>query len=79
MKLLRTKQVATLTGLSRMTIYRLEHRGAFPQRRRLGEHSVAWLESEITTWVNALPVASHRGVTHCDREPSLLAGTSPQH
>ena len=60
MKLLRTKQVTSLTGLSRMTIYRLEYRGEVPQRRRLGQHSFAWLESEVASWVNALPVGNHR-------------------
>ena len=47
MKFLRIKQVMQLTGLSRMTIYRLELAGRFPKRRRLSENSVAWLESDI--------------------------------
>jgi prophage regulatory protein len=47
MKFLRIRQVMQLTGLSRMTIYRLELAGRFPKRRRLSENSVAWLESDI--------------------------------
>jgi len=47
MKLLRIKQVMDVTGLSRMTLWRLEKVGRFPTRRRLGDHSVAWLESDI--------------------------------
>jgi predicted DNA-binding transcriptional regulator AlpA len=48
MRFLRTKQVMQATGLSRMTIYRLELRGNFPKRRQLSENSVAWLESDIS-------------------------------
>ena len=60
MKLWRTKQVTSLTGLSRITIYRLEYRGKFPRRRRLGQHSVAWLESEVASWGSTLPAGNHR-------------------
>ncbi len=56
MKLLRTKQVVQVTGLSRMTIYRLEKSGAFPARRQLGLNSVAWLEQDVTAWVGSRPV-----------------------
>ncbi len=35
MRFLRIRQVMQVTGLSRMTIYRLERTGNFPQRRRL--------------------------------------------
>ena len=41
MKFLRIKHVMQLTGLSRMTIYRLELAGEFPKRRRLSKNSVA--------------------------------------
>jgi predicted DNA-binding transcriptional regulator AlpA len=47
MKFLRIRQVMQLTGLSRMTIYRLELAGRFPKRRGLSENLVAWLESDI--------------------------------
>ncbi len=57
MRLLRTKQVVELTGLSRMTIYRLEKSGAFPARRQLGSNSVAWLEEDVSAWVGSRPVA----------------------
>jgi len=57
MKFLRIRQVMQLTGLSRMTIYRLELAGRFPKRRRLSENSVAWLESDIEAWANSRPIA----------------------
>jgi prophage regulatory protein len=47
MRFLRIRQVMQVTGLSRMTIYRLEIAGQFPRRRQLSENSVAWLESDI--------------------------------
>ena len=53
MRFLRVRQVMQMTGLSRMTIYRLELAGKFPKRRQLGENSVAWLESDITAWAES--------------------------
>jgi prophage regulatory protein len=55
MQLLRTKQVTTMTGLSRMTIYRMERDGLFPARRKLGKNSVAWLEEDIREWIRSRP------------------------
>jgi prophage regulatory protein len=60
MKFLRIRQVVQLTGLSRMTIYRLELAGRFPKRRRLSENSVAWLESDIAAWADSRPIAHLR-------------------
>ena len=56
-KLIRLNQVLNLTGLSRGTIYRLERAGSFPLRRRLSTNSVAWLEHEITAWMESRPAA----------------------
>ena len=61
MKFLRIRQVMQVTGLSRMTIYRLELAGKFPKRRQLSQNSVAWLESDIAAWANSRPVAHLRG------------------
>jgi prophage regulatory protein len=61
MRFLRIRQVMQLTGLSRMTIYRLEIAGQFPKRRQLSGNSVAWLESDIESWAKARPVAQLRG------------------
>jgi prophage regulatory protein len=51
------KQVVTMTGLSRMTIYRLEAAGLFPARRKLGTNSVGWIEEDIAAWIASRPVA----------------------
>ena len=57
MKFLRIGQVMQLTGLSRMTIYRLELAGEFPKRRRLSKNSVAWLDTDIAQWAKSRPVS----------------------
>jgi prophage regulatory protein len=67
MRLLRTKEVTAVTGLSRMTIYRLELSGAFPRRRRLSRNSVGWLEEDIKSWIASRPAGP------CD-----CRGLSPQ-
>jgi len=55
-QLLRTKQVLAMTGLSRMTIYRLERAGLFPARRKLGKNSVGWVDEDISSWISSRPV-----------------------
>lgn len=51
MRVLRLPQVRERTGLSKMTIGRLEKAGGFPKRIRLGENSVGWAEHEIEAWL----------------------------
>ena len=50
-RFIRTKDVIEKVQLSRATIWRLESEGLFPQRRRIGPHAVAWLESEVEEWM----------------------------
>lgn len=47
------------------TIWRMETRGEFPQRIRLGDRRVGWHESEIDQWLADRP----RG---CARPPQTL-------
>lgn len=68
MRFLRIHQVMQFTGLSRMTIYRLELAGEFPKRRRLGTNSVAWLEADLVQWAESRPIARLRGT------PAVSAG-----
>jgi prophage regulatory protein len=56
-KVLRLPEVLAATGVSRMTIYRLEAKGQFPRRRRLGANSVGWLEEEVSAWIQGRPIA----------------------
>jgi len=61
MRFLRIRHVMQLTGLSRMTIYRLELAGEFPKRRQLSKHSVAWLDTDMAQWAESRPVSRLRG------------------
>jgi prophage regulatory protein len=61
MKFLRVRHVMRVTGLSRMTIYRLELAGEFPKRRKLSKNSVAWLDTDITQWAESRPISRLKG------------------
>jgi prophage regulatory protein len=60
MKILRTPEVLSLTGLSRATIWRKEREGTFPARIKLGENSVGYKSDEIFSWIESRP----RSITH---------------
>jgi prophage regulatory protein len=49
-KFLRLKQVKTLTGLSRSSIYDAIKNGDFPSSISIGARSVAWTEASIAHW-----------------------------
>ena len=57
---IRLKQVCQLTGLGRSMIYQMQAEGRFPQRIKLGERAVGWLESEVRDWL-ATRVDASRG------------------
>jgi prophage regulatory protein len=52
-RLLRFPAVRDRTGLSRSTIWRLERRGEFPRHRQISPNAVAWVEEEITQWIQS--------------------------
>lgn len=49
---LRLPQVCQMTGLGRSMIYQLQAERRFPQRIKLGERAVGWLESEVQAWLD---------------------------
>ena len=55
MKMLRTPEVLEITGLSRVTLWRKERAGTFPQRLRLSDNAVGWDSEEISSWLKSLP------------------------
>ncbi|MEP7247853.1 MAG: AlpA family transcriptional regulator [Gammaproteobacteria bacterium] len=67
MSFLRLRQVVSVTGLSRMTIWRLERAGGFPQPRQLGARSVAWLQSEVEQWIESRPATGGAGCQSATR------------
>jgi prophage regulatory protein len=46
-KLIRLKDVISISGLKRATIYSYISKGLFPLQITLGERIVAWIETEI--------------------------------
>ena len=49
--IVREPECRMITGLSRVTRWRLEREGRFPRRRRLSSGAIGWLRSEIAHWV----------------------------
>lgn len=50
-RLLRMPDVIELTGLPRSTIYLKVKNQEFPTQVKIGERSVAWVESEVQKWI----------------------------
>jgi len=55
-KLLRTKEVLSRTGLSRATLNRKVSAGDFPRPVSLGEASIAWRSTDVDDWIASLPI-----------------------
>ncbi|EKO3409639.1 AlpA family transcriptional regulator [Vibrio fluvialis] len=54
MRFLRLKEVMSLTGLGRSTIYKfMADDTDFPKSVPLGGRAVAWVESEIKEWMES--------------------------
>jgi prophage regulatory protein len=53
LRLLRCREVERRTGLSRSSIWRLEHRGLFPKRIQVSVNVVAWVEDEVVAWIQS--------------------------
>jgi len=52
-RFLRLPETMKKSGLGRASIYAFMKDGKFPQSISLGERSVAWLESEIDSWIES--------------------------
>lgn len=50
-RIIRSKEVQEITGLSRTTIWRLERAGKFPARVALSSSIVGWRSSDIIQWI----------------------------
>lgn len=51
--LMKRKDIVETTGLCYTTIYNLEKQGKFPARRQLSPGRVAWLRSEVESWLSS--------------------------
>lgn len=52
-RIIRSREVQELTGLSRTTLWRMERKGEFPDRLPLSAGSVGWRLSEVEEWVKS--------------------------
>jgi len=50
-RFLRLKEVLTICGKSRSSIYDAIKKGEFPKPVKLGANSSAWINSEIEEWI----------------------------
>ncbi len=55
MNILSPDQTVKRVGLSRVTIWRLERAGKFPDRVNLTDSRIGWIETEIDEWIEARP------------------------
>jgi prophage regulatory protein len=44
-------------GLSDVTLWRMEKRGEFPQRRQISPGRVGYLKSELSAWLESRPIS----------------------
>ena len=52
MRLMSLKEVTARTTLSKTSVYELMKDGRFPKQVRLGNRSVAWVESEVEEFIS---------------------------
>lgn len=55
-RLLKIRDVMDRTSLGSSTIYRRIAAGTFPKPRQLGPACVRWMESDIESWMEDLPI-----------------------
>ena len=53
-RLLKLKEVVSITQISKSKIYRDMKSGGFPSPLSLGSNSVRWVETDIYQWVESL-------------------------
>ena len=60
-RFIRLPEVLYTTGLSRSTVYEMMTRKQFPAQVSLGGKTVAWLESEVESWMAERIANRHQG------------------
>ena len=54
-RVLRERAVRDMTGLSRVTRWRMERSGQFPRRVKLSPNAIGWFQGEIDIWLKSRP------------------------
>lgn len=57
-RLLRRREVETLTGMSRSSIYQRMQENQFPRPISIGPRSVRWIESDVRAHIEKLIAAA---------------------
>ena len=58
-RILRRRDVESLTGLSRSTLYAMMANGEFPSPIRLGRRAVGWQDKDLADWIASRPKKSN--------------------
>lgn len=64
-QVIRLKDVITLTGLSRSTIYEKQDPKSkrfdsfFPKKIKLGSRAVGWLRGDVLSWISKISTEQH--------------------
>lgn len=72
-RMLRRREVLTISGLSSSQLYRLMAKGAFPRRYKLSENGTGWKESEVNDWINTRTPKGGLTTTHTKRSRKDMA------
>ena len=54
-KIIDKKEVREATGLSNVTVWRMERNGNFPKRVQLSSNRTAWFADEVEAWQEERP------------------------
>ena len=63
-KFIMLPQVREIVPYSASHLWRLERAGQFPKRVRLGGNRVAWLQSEVSAWVESKLASRSNSTQH---------------
>jgi len=55
-RILRVREVADRSGISRSLLYKFVREGKFPPSVKIGERAVGWLESDVDGWIKSRSV-----------------------
>lgn len=59
-RVLNAKQVCELTGISRVTLWRLSKKGGFPPAFQLSTNRIGWSRRAVEAWLEASIVSRAR-------------------
>jgi len=76
-RILRLKEVCTVTGLGRSFIYQLQAEKRFPDSIKIGARAVGWLEDEVRDWLADRVAASRTDKPDCHRGQAIFQSSLP--